>query len=348
MPRRYIRATAHELAAIQLSYTAEYKVRPGWQAKLPARWRFRNSSGPSNASPLITASSPKRARTRSTACSAIAARPSTRSAGSAWSDVTSAARADADQPEARAVGLALEQVARGGEDAAGELGRRVQRAGAGADFEVRGFQFQRHRGPGELLGFQARRDLLGQAPQDFFERAKVGKVALEGGFRGYALGFAIGAHRAVVEAAGKPRQAAAFLAVAAEELSFADALQVGDAMESVAGEPRHAGLADAVNKTRGLWRQERGRFAAAEHGKAARLVEIGCDLGEEFVASKPDRHRDAQRLLDLRGKPRQRLGRPHAVQPFGAGEIEERLVDRQRLDQRRQGQHHRPHFAPGF
>ena len=41
------------------------------------------SSRSSNASPLITASSPKRARTRSTACSASAARPSTRSAGSA-------------------------------------------------------------------------------------------------------------------------------------------------------------------------------------------------------------------------------------------------------------------------
>ena len=34
-------------------------------------------------------------------------------------------RADADQPEARAVGLALEQVARGSKNAAGELGRLV-------------------------------------------------------------------------------------------------------------------------------------------------------------------------------------------------------------------------------
>jgi hypothetical protein len=41
------------------------------------------SSGPSKASPLTTASSPKRARTRSTACSASTARSSTKSLGSA-------------------------------------------------------------------------------------------------------------------------------------------------------------------------------------------------------------------------------------------------------------------------
>ena len=223
-----------------------------------------------------------------------------------------------------------------------------ERARPRANFEIRGFQLQRHRRAGELLGFQARRDLLGQAPQDFFERTEIRQIALERGFRGHALGFAIGAHRAVVEAAGEPRQAAAFLAVAAEQLDLADPLQIGDAMKTVAGEPRHAGLADAVDEARRFWRQEGRGLAAAEHGKAARLVEIGGDLGEEFVAGEPDRHRDAQRLLDLGGKPRQRLGRPHAVQPFGAGEIEERFVDRQRLDQRRQRQHHRPHFAAGL
>jgi hypothetical protein len=41
------------------------------------------SSGPSKASPLTTASSPKRARTRSTACSTSTARSSTKSLGSA-------------------------------------------------------------------------------------------------------------------------------------------------------------------------------------------------------------------------------------------------------------------------
>ena len=46
-----------------------------------------------------------------------------------------------------------------------------------------------------------------------------------------------------------------------------------------------------------------------------------------------------------RGEPRQHLGGDHAVQPLGAGQIEERLVDRQRLDQRRQRQHRVAHLA---
>jgi hypothetical protein len=49
--------------------------------------------------------------------------------------------------------------------------------------------------------------------------------------------------------------------------------------------------------------------------------EIGGDLGKEFVRSQCDRHRDAQRLLDLGGEPRQCLGRPHAVQPFGTAAL---------------------------
>ena len=38
-------------------------------------------------------------------------------------------------------------------------------------------------------------------------------------------------------------------------------------------------------------------------------------------------------------KPRQRLGRDHAVQARGAGQVHERLVDRHRLDQRRELEH---------
>ena len=49
--------------------------------------------------------------------------------------------------------------------------------------------------------------------------------------------------------------------------------------------------------------------------------EIGGYFGKEFVASQSDRDHDAQRLLDVGGKPRQHLGRPHAVQPFGTAEL---------------------------
>ena len=49
--------------------------------------------------------------------------------------------------------------------------------------------------------------------------------------------------------------------------------------------------------------------------------------------------------FDVAGKPRQHLGRDHAVDALGAGQIEEGLVDRERLDQRRQRLHGLAHLA---
>ena len=49
------------------------------------------------------------------------------------------ARADADQAEFGAVGLTRQQFAAGGEYASCQLGRRAERAGAGAQAEVGGF-----------------------------------------------------------------------------------------------------------------------------------------------------------------------------------------------------------------
>ena len=54
-----------------------------------------------------------------------------------------------------------------------ELGRRLERAGAGAELEVGGLEFQRHGRAGQFLGLQARRDFLGQAPENAFERAEI-------------------------------------------------------------------------------------------------------------------------------------------------------------------------------
>ena len=79
------------------------------------------------------------------------------------------------------------------------------------------------------------------------------------------------------------------------------------------------------------------RFGLAEHRKAARLVEVGGDLGEELVGRKPDRNRDAELALDAPAKRASDLAGAHAVQPLGAGQVDERLVDRERLDQRASG-----------
>ena len=103
--------------------------------------------------------------------------------------------------------------------------------------------------------------------------------------------------------------------------------------------------ADAIDEADRLVRQHVAGLVLIERGKAARLVEIGGDLGEKLVAGQADRHGDADVALDVAGKARQRHCRDHAVDPCGAGEIEKRLVDRQRLDQRRQRLHRVAHLA---
>jgi hypothetical protein len=102
---------------------------------------------------------------------------------------------------------------------------------------------------------------------------------------------------------------------------------------------------DAENESDRLVRQHCAGFGLIERGKAARLVHVGGNLGQELVAGQPDRHRDADVALDLAGKARQYFCGDHAVNPLGAGEIQKRLVDRQRLDQRRQRLHGMAHLA---
>jgi hypothetical protein len=99
------------------------------------------------------------------------------------------------------------------------------------------------------------------------------------------------------------------------------------------------------NDTDGSIGQKGGGVRSADDGEAARLVEIGGDLGQELVVGEADRDGDADLLLDPAGKTDEGDRRAGMVQPLGAGEVEEGLVDRDRLDQRRQLQHEPPHLA---
>ena len=49
----------------------------------------------------------------------------------------------------------------------------------------------------------------------------------------------------------------------------------------------------------GLAARKPKRLGAADHREAARLVEIGRDLGEELVVREADRDGDADLFLDL-------------------------------------------------
>ena len=91
--------------------------------------------------------------------------------------------------------------------------------------------------------------------------------------------------------------------------------------------------------------EEGERILASDHGKTARLVEIGAGLRKKLAIGKADRDRDADLAFDLRLKAGERLGRARLVQPCGAGEIEKRFIERQRLDKRGQLQHRRADLA---
>src|SRR6516165_8241973 len=99
-------------------------------------------------------------------------------------------------------------------------------------------------------------------------------------------------------------------------------------------------------KLTGLGARNAGASLAPSTANPARLVEIGSDLGEKFVAGEPDRYGDRQLLLHFERKARQHFGGRQRVQARGAGQIEERLIDRERLDQRRERKHHLADLAP--
>ena len=130
---------------------------------------------------------------------------------------------------------------------------------------------------------------------------------VERGLGRHALGLALGAHGARVDAVREPRQPQALGAEPAHQLGLVGALQVGDDAKALARERRAHRLADAPDEGHRPGRQERRRLGAAEHREAARLVEIGGELGEELVLGQPDRHRDADLVLDRAGEARRAI-----------------------------------------
>ena len=83
-----------------------------------------------------------------------------------------------------------------------------------------------------------------------------------------------------------------------------------------------------------LQRSEEARLVAGgNHDQAIRLLELRRDLGHEPVGGEPGRGGEACSLDDARLDPTHGLERA-AVQAIGPGEVDERLVHRDRLDER--------------
>src|SRR5204863_3814989 len=83
---------------------------------------------------------------------------------------------------------------------------------------------------------------------------------------------------------------------------FIGALQVGYGAKAALNQPFLGGRADAENETNRLVGQHRTGFILTERRKAPRLLQVGGDLGQEFVAGQSDRNRNPDIALDLAGE----------------------------------------------
>jgi hypothetical protein len=197
----------------------------------------------------------------------------------------------------------------------------VDRLRAGALPEIGRLQFQRDGQSRKISVLESHRHLLRQPPQQLFEGDEIADVGLERGLAGDGLGAAIGHDAAIVDAAGQPPQPAALARKLLHQFDFVGVLQIGDGAKAALRQPLLGRRPDPEDESDRLIRQHRARLDLIEDRKAARLVHVGRDLGQEFVAGQPDRNRDADAALDLAGEPRQHFRGDHAMDALGAGQI---------------------------
>ena len=217
------------------------------------------------------------------------------------------------------------------------LGRRD---GAGADGEIRRLQLQHDAAGGQLVLLQPAGQLLRQPPEMRLQVGGPRQVGIEGGLGADRLGLARRIDPAHVLAAGACGERRAIVAQPAARLAVAQRLEVAEQRDALGGEPAGQRGADAGQQADRLRRQQRRGLPGADHREAARLVAAGGDLGQQPVGGQADRHGDADARFHLAREAGQHDGGRRAVQRLGAGEVEHRLVDRQRLQQRREPRHH--------
>ncbi len=91
--------------------------------------------------------------------------------------------------------------------------------------------------------------------------------------------------------------------------------------------------------------QEFERLGLADYREAARLLQIGGNLGEELAVGEADGDGNPDLLFDTAGKAGEGARGGIVVQPLGAAELQEGLIDGERLHQRCQLLHQRADLA---
>src|ERR1700722_7954681 len=152
--------------------------------------------------------------------------------------------------------------------------------------------------------------------------------------------------RAVVPALRQSPQTQAVLAEAQEGLPLVDPLQIADQAKAQPLQPLPPHPADPPQAFDAQPGEPDFRFLSRKKSKAARLVELGGNFRQKLAIAQPDRNRDANLDLDAAGEADERLRGPRSVGSLAAAKVKKGLVDRQRLDQRRELHHPRSNFAP--
>ena len=222
-------------------------------------------------------------------------------------------QAGADQPVVTPGRLGGQQLARHGEQGARRLGRHGQGAAAGDDAEVGGAQLQCRDAAGDAGLARGPRHPLAQRPEPVFQVVDLIEVVEEGRLGADRLAHLVRIDRAGVLALGQLRQAKAIGAPALGEVLGVRVRQIAHLAEARRLQRADEGGADAGQDGDGPHGQEGARLRRADDREAARLVEVGGDLGQELVGRQADGDGDADVPLDLGLQPGQHQGRAAAV-----------------------------------
>ena len=177
------------------------------------------------------------------------------------------------------------------------------------------------------------------------QKVGIGGILEKRGFGREAFHRRVARHAAPVLPARKVPEAIPHRPEARHQILARPAAQVGDVADPGLVERALPRLADAPDQAHGLVSKEIHRLGPPDHREAARLVEVGGDLGQELVVRQAHRPGDSQLCLHALDQLGQHRGRRAAMQPGGARKVEERLVQRQGFDGRGHFLHHRPDLA---
>ena len=227
----------------------------------------------------------------------------------------------------------------------GHLRRLAQRVAAGDGGEIGALQLQRHGPPGKTLGLGAIRHLFRQPPDMAVQKVAVGYILIKGRLGRDRLHRLIRGHAPEILAPRKVPETVADLPETLDQVLAVPAGEVVEGTDTGGVQLRLTGRPDAPDHADRLALQKPRRIGPPDDREAARLVEVRGDLGKELVMRQPDGACQPKFLLHPFQKPGEQDGGRRLVQPFGAGQVQKRLIKRQRLHHRRHRVHQRPDLA---